>query len=55
VGGDLFDVLPFADIARKGTWPVAGGSMDQTPWASQAFRYIWNLEDQLMRRHGHHK
>lgn len=52
-GGDILDLLGYADLARKGMWPVAGGALEQTEFAQAAFRYIWGLEDRLLGQRDH--
>jgi hypothetical protein len=39
------EALRYARLARDGTWPVMGGALDQTEWATQAFTMIWNEQD----------
>ena len=39
------EALRYARLARDGTWPVMGGALGQTEWATQAFTMIWNEQD----------
>lgn len=32
--------LDAVEMARAGLWPVGGGSLDQTEWFAEAFRYV---------------
>ncbi len=42
VGADIWTVLRFAALARRGAWPVAGGTLDQCRWFVDAAAWIWN-------------
>ncbi len=41
----ITELIEFADAARHGTWPVAGGVLDQTVHARRLFRLIWQHTD----------
>jgi len=44
VDAELWEVIGYAELYRKGCPPVAGGSLDQTRWFVQASRLIWAEE-----------
>lgn len=37
-----YDVFAAADLARHGSWPVAGGWLDQVASLRDAIRIVWN-------------
>jgi hypothetical protein len=44
----VLKAIDFAECARHGAWPVAGGGMlDQTQSAVQVIRYIWSEQDAM--------
>ncbi len=44
VGEDVWELLDFAELYKKGCPPVAGGSLDQTHWFNEAARFVWREE-----------
>lgn len=44
VGGEIIDFLEYADHAKRGCYPVAGGSLDQTHWFLAASNFLANEE-----------
>lgn len=42
---EYFEAVEYADFARDGHWPVAGGVLDQAEWFRKATRIIWAEED----------
>ena len=36
------ETLAFARFARDGSWPVAGGMLNQTEWFTDACRLVWS-------------
>jgi len=38
---DVWRAIEFADFAKKGHWPLAGGTLDQTAIFLEAARSIW--------------
>jgi len=45
-------VLELADLARRGTWPMSGGSLDQTAWFISFCRCAWSCREEMMSKHG---
>lgn len=41
VTADVWDLLRAADLAEKGSWPVAGGWLDQTASCVDGVRFAW--------------
>ena len=41
VGGDAWTVIEFAEFAERGSWPVAGGVLDQANQFVEACRFVW--------------
>jgi len=37
---DVIDFLTYADFAKQGTFPVAGGTLDQSSWFLQATQFL---------------
>jgi len=40
--GDATDLLFWAELARKGTWPMSGGALDQSYRFLHECRLIWS-------------
>jgi len=41
---EFLGVLRLVDIAKRGTWPVAGGSLDQTKAFLELCHFAWREE-----------
>jgi hypothetical protein len=41
--------IDMAALAKNGLWPMTGGSMNQTKWATQAFPFAWSELDAAVR------
>lgn len=52
VSDDVWDALELAELAEAGTWPVAGGTLDQTTSFTEAFGLIRGETSQWKRKHG---
>jgi len=40
-GREIFEVLFYADLFKRGLPPVAGGALDQSAWFTQAAHFAW--------------
>lgn len=49
VTADVPDAVEAAGFARKGAWPCAGGTLDQTASFLRACAYAWDYEDAVRR------
>lgn len=49
---EIVMALHLSEIARKGTWPEPGGSLDQTEWFLSFCRFAWSRRDILMSERG---
>lgn len=47
---EIHRAIDYAGFAKRGTWPVGGGLLDQTQWCLDAFRMIWSEQDQQKAR-----
>jgi hypothetical protein len=45
---EVYDAIDAADLAKRGSWPVAGGWLDQSASLVRAVRRIW-IEDRIFR------
>lgn len=45
VPADVWEAVDFAEMARKGAWPEAGGLLDQTAIFADAARLAWGYAD----------
>jgi len=45
VGSDIPRMMRFAKFARDGSWPVAGGTLDQSEWFADFCRLLWSEQD----------
>ena len=42
IGDEAWEAIMAADLAKHGSWPVAGGWLEQTQWCLDAVRLVWN-------------
>lgn len=45
ISSDIWELIKLARFARRGTWPVGGGVLDQTSAVGDAFDLIWGEEE----------
>jgi hypothetical protein len=53
IDASAWEALRAADLAEHGSWPVAGGWMDQARACVDAVRYVWQQEKALGTGHDH--
>jgi len=41
----VWDLVAAADLARKASWPLSGGWIEQTAVVVQGVRMIWRFQD----------
>jgi len=47
IGGDVWETLNLCDFAEKGSWPVGGGTLDQTACFLECMRLYRRTTNRL--------
>lgn len=52
ITNDVWEIIEYAELYKKGLPPVAGGALDQAYSFIQACRYIFSIENYVKRKLG---